>query len=114
MALFCAAFGRDSVYLLRFSFLSRVKIFSLEVSPVCRLKYLYICFSFDFCFLVIVVLLMLVLFLVVVISLSLLFLCRHRVIVLMHPRYLQCGRVFFLLFFDTYNLSMSSLGCKTL
>ena len=68
MVLFGAAFRRDSVFFLRFFFLSQS-----EISPDCRLKYPYSCFSSHFCFLVIVFLLILVLFLVDVISLFYLF-----------------------------------------
>ena len=72
MVLFCAATRRDSVSLLRFSFLSHVHFFFGEISLVCLLKCSYSCFSSPFCFLVIFVLLMFVLFvlfLVAVISL---------------------------------------------
>ena len=55
MALFCAAIGKDSVFLLRYPFLSLDQVFSREVSreifsreiflreisPICHLKYPY-------------------------------------------------------------------------
>ena len=72
MVLFYAFVRRDSVSLLRFPFLSHVKVFLSEIS-LCCLKCPYHCFSSHFCFLVIFVLLMLVSsvsFLVVVISLT--------------------------------------------
>ena len=77
MALFCAAIRRDSVYILRFPFLSHVQVFSCEILFVCRLKCPYNCFSYHFFFLVIVILLIIMLpelFLVSVISLCA-FLC---------------------------------------
>ena len=45
MALFSVADRRESVSLLRYSFLSHVQIFSSEISFVCRLKYPYKCLS---------------------------------------------------------------------
>ena len=79
--------------------------FSCEISSVSRLKYPYRCIFCYFCFLVRVVLFIFmfsVLIHVAVISLSALFLCCHRVlIVLMHPRYLQCLWLLFLLLFLT-------------
>ena len=59
--LFYAAIRKNSVSLLKFSFLSHVQVFSYELTLVCRLKYPYSCFSSYFCFLVIFVPLMLVL-----------------------------------------------------
>ena len=59
-ALFCAAITRYSVPLLRFYFLSPMKVFSWEISVVCRLRCPYSCLSSRLCFLVIFVLLMLV------------------------------------------------------
>ena len=41
MALFYTAIRRDSVSLLRFHFLSYIRVFSCEISLVCRLKYPY-------------------------------------------------------------------------
>ena len=55
MALFCAANRSDLVFLLRFTFLSHVKIFSCEILLVFRLKCPYNCFSFHFCFSIIVI-----------------------------------------------------------
>ena len=43
MALFCSAIKRDSVFLVRFSFLSHVPVFLYEISSVCRLKYPSLC-----------------------------------------------------------------------
>ena len=75
MALFSAAIKRDSVSFLKFHFLNHVKVFSLSTSPVCLLKYPYICFSSNFRFLVFVAFLfVLILLLDTVISFSLLFL----------------------------------------
>ena len=71
MVLFCAAIRRDSVSLLKFSFLNRVKVFSCEMLFISRLKGLLSCFYSHFCFLFIVILLSIALsvsFLVVVIS----------------------------------------------
>ena len=56
----CAGIRRDSVFLLRFPFLSHVPVFSCEISLVNRLKRPYSCFFSHFCFLVISVLLILV------------------------------------------------------
>ena len=50
MALFYAAIRRDSVWFLRFSFLSHVLIFSCDISLVCRLNCPYSCFSSLYCF----------------------------------------------------------------
>ena len=77
MAFFCAVIRRDSVSLLRFPFRSHVQVFLRGSSPVCRLRYSYICFSYHFFFLVFVHLFFLMLsalLLTAVISLSLLFL----------------------------------------
>ena len=50
MVLFCAAIRRDSVSPLKFPlfFFSHIHVFFCEISPVCRLKYLYSCFFFSF------------------------------------------------------------------
>ena len=72
MALFCVAIRKDSVYLLRFRFLSHIQVFSYEITLASRLKRPQSCLSPYFCFLVIAVLLIIVsilLFLVAVISL---------------------------------------------
>ena len=45
MALFCTAFKRDTVSLLRFSFFNYVQVFLCAISPGCHLKYTYIFFS---------------------------------------------------------------------
>ena len=45
MAFFCAAIRRDSISLLRFSFLSHVHVFSCDMSFLCRLKRPSSCFS---------------------------------------------------------------------
>ena len=71
MVLFCAAIRRDSVSLLKFSFLSHVQVFSSGMLLFSRLNRPWSCFSSYFYFLVIVILLVFVLsvsFLVAVIS----------------------------------------------
>ena len=76
---FFVLLSRDSVSLLRFSFLIHIQIFL----PVCPLKYPYRCLSSHFCFLVVFIFIylfflfvpmLLLLLLVATISLSLLFL----------------------------------------
>ena len=112
MTMFCAAIKKDSVSLLRFSFLSHVQVYSYEIFFVCCLKYPYSCLSSHFYFLVIVVLLILVLFvlfLVTVICLSLFFLCNLWVIILVLSLILVSPLSSFL---DTYSLSISFLECK--
>ena len=105
MAFFSAVIRRDSVSLIRFPLLSHVQIFWCEISPVCRLKYLYSCFSFHFCFQITLVLLIIVL----LISLSLLFLLYSS------SPHIDAFTLSSVLvsplppFLDTYNLSMSSL-----
>ena len=42
MTLFCAAIRRDSVFLLRFPFLSHVQVFSCEILLIRRLKVIII------------------------------------------------------------------------
>ena len=101
MVLFCATIRKDSVLLLRFPFLSHVKVFSCENSLVCRLKCPYSCFSSHFCFLVIIIILMLVLsllFLIAVISLPQHFLCSLVVAASIHRHYLEYWYILFLLF----------------
>ena len=75
MVLFCAAIRRDSVFLLRFPFLSHVQVFSCKFSSVCRLKYPCIYFSSNFYFLVVVlqIFMLSLLFLVTVINLCFFF-----------------------------------------
>ena len=71
MALSCAAIRRDSVFRLRFPFLSQVHVFWSEMLFISRLKRRQSCFSSHFCFLVVVILSSIVLsvsFLIVVIS----------------------------------------------
>ena len=71
MALFCAAIRKDSVFLLKFPFLSHVQVLSREMLFISRLKRPWNCFSSHFCFLVFVILLSIVLsvlFLMAVIS----------------------------------------------
>ena len=101
MTLFCAAIRRDSISLLRLPFLSRVNVFSCEISLVCCLKYPNSCFSSHF-FLFSFVLLVLVLselFWVALTSLpSALFLCILLVVVSMYRRYVEGWWVLFLLF----------------
>ena len=111
MLLFDAVIWRDSVLPLKFPF-------SCEISLVFHLKYSCSCFSSPFCFLVIVVLFILVLFvlfLVTLISLSLFFFMLSfggHIDVLMLSSMLVSPLP--PSFFDTYSLSMSSLGCKVL
>ena len=57
MALFCAAIRRDSVFLLKFPFLSQVQVFLCEMLFISRLKRPQSCFSSKFWFQVIVALL---------------------------------------------------------
>ena len=114
--LFCTAIRRYSVFLLRFPILSHARVFLCEISPVCRLKYQYICFSSHFCFLIIVVLLIIVLFvlfLVAVISPSLLFFMMslsRRIDVSM--QFSMLARHLSHFFLGTYSLSMLSQGFK--
>ena len=71
MASFCAAIRKDTVSLLRFTFVSHVYVFSCEMLLINRLNLPLSCFSPHFCFLVLAVLLVYelsVLFLVAVIS----------------------------------------------
>ena len=51
-ALSCAAFWRDSVSLLKFSFLSHMQVLSSEILFISRLKRPWSCFPSHFCFLV--------------------------------------------------------------
>ena len=111
MVSFYAVIKRDSVFLHGFPFLCYVRVFSWEMSFVCRLKCPYNCFYSHSCFLVNVVLLihvLFVLFLLDVISLSLLFLWSLWDVLSRYRRDIQCWRVLFL----TYSLSISSLGYK--
>ena len=48
MALLCSAFRRDSICLSRFPFLNHIRVFSYEISLVCRLKCPQSCFSAPF------------------------------------------------------------------
>ena len=57
MALSCAAIRRDSVSLLKFSFLSQVHVLSCEILFISRLKCPWSCFPYHFCFLIIIVVL---------------------------------------------------------
>ena len=71
MALFCAAIKRDYVSLLKFPFLSYVRVLSCEMLFISRLKRPWSCFPSHFCFVVFVILLSIVLsvlFLMAVIS----------------------------------------------
>ena len=73
MALFCVAWIRDSVFLLRVPFRSHLLVLSCEISPVCCFKTIQL-FFFHFCSLVIVflfVLMSLAPLLTAVVSLSL-------------------------------------------
>ena len=49
MALFCIAFKRDFVSLLRFPFLNHNLVISYAIFSLCRLKHQYSCFSSYFC-----------------------------------------------------------------
>ena len=117
IALFCVAVRRYSLSLLRFLFLSYVKVFFCEISFVCLLKCPYSCFYSHF-FLVIFVMLMLVssvLFLVAVISLPpCFFLCSLLVFKSMHRRFFECWRVLVLLLFLTHSQSTASMRCQVL
>ena len=113
MALFWAAIWRDSVL----PFLRYVHVFSCEMSLVSRLKRPSSCFSSRFCFLAIFVLLIFmssVLFLVAVIRIPLSFSvlslsrCIDALTFSMQVSPLPPS------FLDTYSLSTSSVGCKTL
>ena len=111
MALFCAVIRRDSVSLLRFPFLSHVKVLSCEMLFISRLKRPWSCFPSLFCFLVIVILLSIMLslsFLVPVISPP-------------SSRCIDASTLSSMLtsplphsFLETYNLSTSSLKCNAL
>ena len=71
MELFCAAFRRDSVSILKFSFRSHVSLFACEISLVYRLEYLYNCFSLSLLLFFLLTFMLPVLILVAVISLPL-------------------------------------------
>ena len=118
MVLFFVAIRRDLVSLLKFPFLSHLRVFPCEISLVGHLKRPFRCFSFYFCFLFIVVLLVLmlsVLFLVVVISLPPRF-CMESLNRCIHAITLSSILVSTLppSFLDTYFLSTSSLECNAL
>ena len=88
-----------------------MQVFSSEILLVCCLKYPHSCFSSHFCFLVILVMLILALsVLLLVANLLSRFLCSLRV-VYCHINMQASPLPPFL---DTYSLSLSSLGCKTL
>ena len=116
MTLFCVAIRRDSVFPIRFPICSHVQVFSCEFSLVFRLKYPYFCFPSYSCFqadVVQLILVVFVLFLVNEISLSLFcFLYSLRNVVSALSSVLISPLTLF--FLDTYKLSLSSLGCKTL
>ena len=104
LPLFCPAGRKDSVSLSRFPFHNHIQVFSCEISLICHLKFLYSCFSFHFCFLVVLMINMFALLLVAVISISSGFLCSLRVLVWMHPCYLQYLRILFFLLFFTHTV----------
>ena len=117
MVLFWAAIRIDSVSLLNCPFRSHVQILLFETSLVYRLKYPYSCFSTHFCFLVFVLLIIMlsVLFLISITSLSLLFFMYSS------SPYIDALTLSLMLanplppsFLDTYNQSISSLGCEAL
>ena len=88
---FCASITKDLGSLLKFPFVSQVRVFLCGISSSCYLKYRCSYFSTHFCFLAILVLLMislLVLFLVAFISFLLLDIYCLRVVILLHSRYL--------------------------
>ena len=112
MALFRVSLRRDSVSLLRFSFLCHVPAFHCAISLICRLIYPYTCFSSHFSYLVFVVLFVLILsgmLLAMVISSSLFFFmlspCPHISATMLAIPLLPS-------FLYIYSLSISSLGCK--
>ena len=91
-ALFCAVIRKDSVSLLRFSFLSNVQVFSCEISHIYHLKcscsYFFQClFSAYFC--------SVDAWVVCIISGR----CNQSSSAMMHRRFLQCWWVLFLLLF---------------
>ena len=111
MALFCAAIRSDSVSLLMFLFFSHVQVFLRKIPLVCCMKCPYSWFFSHFCFLVIFVLLMFVLsvlFVVTVINLPLLFLSHYIDTLMLSWKLVNPLPPFF----DTYSMSLSSLGCK--
>ena len=97
-----------STSLLRFPFRIHIQVFLKEVLPVCRSKYPCSCFSSHFNFLVFLAIPFLlklsVMLLTTVISLSLFFKIRLWILVLYHPRYLQCWRVLY--FLHVYVISL--------
>ena len=105
MALYCAAIRRDSFYVLKFLFLSHIKVFLREVSLVYRFKYPYNCFSSYFY-------LSVNLYVVGAISGRFLrsFLCSLRVLISMYRRYLQCWRVLYILLCMTHIISLCHLS----
>ena len=122
IALFCAAFRRDSVSLLKFPFLSHVQFLSCEIPLVGLLECQNSCFAFHFCFLGVFVLLMLVLsvlLLVAVISLPIHFLCSLRDLTLQFRTFSfnhwdilktsQCYTYYTCSFFD-YRMYISALS----
>ena len=106
MALFWATIRRNSVSLLRLSFLNHVQVFSSEISLVCLIKCSCNSFSSQFCFRIIIFLLILILFvfLVTVISLSLLFSYVVFESTSMYRSYFKCWLVFFLFLFLTHRV----------
>ena len=108
MVLFYSAIGRDSIFLLRFPFFSHVQVFSCEISPVCLLKYPYSCFLpisvswlLSFCW----TLCCMCCFWSLKLVFLCLFLCILRIVISMH----QHWKVFFLLLFSTYVVSLCNL-----
>ena len=98
-ALFCAAIRRDSVSLLKFPFLSQVKVLSYEMLFICRLKRPWNCFPTHFCYLVIVILLSIVLSV-----LHRVFVYCLPVVVSRHQRCLQCRKVLFISIIHCFSL----------
>ena len=118
MALFCAAIRRDSVFLLKFPFLSHVLISSCEMLFISHLKHPWICFPSHFCFQVVVIVLSIVLsvlFLMAVIN------PRSCFSMSSSSRCMDVSTLSSMLasplppsFLGAYSLSTSSLGCNVL
>ena len=87
MALFSAVIRGNEVSLLSFLFRNHVHDVPCDILPLCRMKYLHICFSSHFTFQSFVVLFffLLLLLLATIISPFLLCLSNPQALVLMHP-----------------------------
>ena len=110
--MFCVTIKWVSVYFWRFPFLSYFLVFLCTISSVCRLKYPYSCFSSHFCFLscfccslsVYILPLMLMAALIGISLFWTVLSTQSSILVSPLPPY----------FLDTYSLSVSPLGCKTI